>query len=150
MLMRQIGYTILRALIQSTAADARDAVREVIGVPFGELTLDWTAMLAVEDRADLGGPPRGTLTLPNYRLRDVYWLQSMHAGGTGVGDPLERIPLSLSAKSIQAAGVFNSAGSLFRLSTPPGAGGTGVGLAAPNRDDLLTGMAPRLLIIRTR
>jgi hypothetical protein len=59
-----------RALVQSSAADSRDAVTEVFGVPFDRLATQWSTMLISSDRSEVETSME--LQLPSYRMRDVF------------------------------------------------------------------------------
>ena len=137
-----------RALIASSASDSRDAVTQVFGADFNRLATDWATMLAVEDRSDVTPVP--ALTLPSYRVRDVYDSQI----GSVVNPPSGGYPLAprlrgLGVASTLDAELFTGTGLYVTLRASTAAPGTELRLVAPGTGATLAeSVQPRVTIVR--
>ncbi|MFO7587759.1 MAG: hypothetical protein R6X22_06755, partial [Gemmatimonadota bacterium] len=124
----EAGRTV--ALIQSSAADSRDAITQVFGTDFDRLATDWATMLGVEDRSDV--TPAAPLTLSSYRLRDVFDSQI----GAVVNPPAGGYPLvprlrGLGVASTIDANLFTGTGLYVTLRASAAGPGTELRLVAP-------------------
>lgn len=139
-----------RALIRDGSADSRDAVENVFGRSFGDLVVDWSAMLMLDDRSPLA--PRPDLTLPSYRLRQMYEelgarSTSFPAGGFPLPDAGER----LDGDSELTLDLYSYAAGYLRFEAPAGSGGTGVRFGVPGSAADLSSTADfRLRVVRIR
>jgi len=137
-----------RALIASSAGDSRDAVTQTFGTDFNRLATDWATMLSVEDRSDV--TPATTLTLPSYRVRDVYSSQV----GTVVNPPAGGYPLvpklrGLGVASTLDAELFTGTGLYVTLRASANAPGTELRLVAPGTGATLAeSVQPRVTVVR--
>jgi hypothetical protein len=150
-----------RALITDAAPDSRDAVSSVFGTPFNGLAAEWSGIFAVEDRTDLGGPPRAELLLSSYQLRTFYEHPSIVAFIDGTlsllglpqpgGYPLRPMAGSLAGSSTVDARLFTATAQYVTLTAPAGSGGTGLRLQATGSGaDLPASLEPRMVIVRTK
>ncbi len=138
-----------RALLQSAASDARDAIAAVFGVPFESLVSDWAIMLAVEDRSDV--VPRAELQLRSYRLRDMFAELGLRSSAFPLGGyPLVPTVLDLAVPIRRAIDLFSYTGDYLRLESPSGAGPAGIRLGNQDTaDDIATALGVRVVIVRT-
>jgi hypothetical protein len=136
-----------RQLITDGATDSRQAITNVFGVPFNELAADWAAMLNVEDRDDLGGPPRPTLALTSYQLRAMYEASSTFGGQY----PLMPADRFLNLSTTIDMDLFTGTTSYVTLRATAASGGTGLRLMeAGSGGDLAGAITPYVVITRTR
>lgn len=133
-----------RSLI-ARSGDERAAVSSLAGVPFERLMADWTAMLALEDREDLGGAPPASAELASYRLRELY------RGITTAGEyPLVPDEVGLAESTVTPATLETSASRYLTLRGTAASRGTGVRLEGPGGALLTEGTAPWLVVTRVR
>jgi hypothetical protein len=129
------------------SVDSRESITNVFGVPFNELAADWAAMLNIEDRDDLGGPPRPTLTLTSYQLRAMYEASSTF-GGQYPLMPADRL---LNLSSTIDMDLFTGTTSYVTLRATAASGGTGLRLMeAGSGGDLAGAITPYVVITRTK
>lgn len=136
---------LTRDLILNSASLSRDAVSQVTGTSFDELVVDWAGMLAVEDRGI--SSLRSGLTLPSYQLREVY--VTLTGSNTY---PLENavVTADLGSDTSVPADLFTGTGRYLRLTGPGSTENTGLRLAEPFGGQIDPGIAPNLLLVRTK
>jgi hypothetical protein len=140
-------WQMTRQLITDGAATSRQAVTNVFGVPFNDLAADWSAMLIVEDRDDLGGQARSSLTLPSYELRAMYEASSTFAGQY----PLMPMTRILNLSSSLGMDLFTGTSSYVTLRATAATGGTGLRLMETGSgDDLSAAIMAHMVIVRTK
>jgi len=136
-----------RQLITNGAVtSSRQAVTNVFGTSFEDLVADWSAMFAIEDRDDLAAAPEAKLTLPSYRLIDLY----ESSQGAGFMYPLSFLTRGLGANSTVATDLFTATARYVRLTAVGASGATGLRLETPAGDDLPTAWRTRMEIVRTK
>ena len=136
-----------RQLINDGATtNSRQAVTNVFGTDFEDLAADWSAMFAIEDRDDVAGTPDAKLTLPSYRLIDVY--ESSQSAGFAY--PLDYLARSLGSSSAVATDLFTATARYVRLVAPSASGATSLRLETPAGGDLPTAWRTRMVIVRTQ
>jgi hypothetical protein len=125
--------------LQCFDSSARDAIEDRFGASFPDLVAEWNAMLAVEDRADVGGPLDAKFELTSWRLRSIY---SPYPLGPTFRD--------LGAQGLVPAELFTTRTRFVRLTGSAAAGVTGLRLMEGGSGaDLQSGVVPRLTIVRT-
>lgn len=140
-------WQMTRQLITDGATTSRQAVTNVFGVPFNDLVADWGAMLIVEDRDDLGGQARSSLTLPSYELRAMYEASSTFGGQY----PLMPMTRTLNLSSSLGMDLFTGTSSYVTLRANAATGGTGLRLMETGSgDDLSAAIMPHMVIVRTK
>lgn len=136
-----------RQLITDGAAtSSRQAVANVFGTSFEDLAADWSAMLAIEDRDDVGGTPDSKLSLPSYRLVDLY--ESSQSAGFQY--PLSYLSRSLGVGGTVETDLFTGTAQYVRLTAAGSSGETSLRLETPAGDDLPTAWRTRMVIVRTQ
>ncbi|MEK6255443.1 MAG: hypothetical protein N2B05_12165, partial [Gemmatimonadales bacterium] len=136
-----------RQLITDGATNSRQAVTNVFGVPFNDLAADWSAMLTLEDRDDLGGAVRSSLTLPSYQLRAMYEASSTFGGQY----PLTPLPRMLNVSSSLNMDLFTATSSYVTLRANAATGGTGLRLLETGTGaDVNAAIMPYMAIVRTK
>ena len=142
-------WQLTRQLITDGASNARDAVENVFGVSYDRLASDWSAMLIVEDRADLGGPAGAELQTTSYRMRDIY--ENVNAPPfLGGGYPLTPLLRFMNQSSTVPMDLFTATSSYVTLSAAAASGGTGLRLMGPAGADLSAAIMPYMAIVRTK
>jgi len=136
-----------RQLITDGATTSRQAVTNVFGVPFNDLAADWSAMLTLEDRDDLGGAVRSSLTLPSYQLRAMY-----EASATFDGQyPLMPMTRILNISTSLGMDLFTATSSYVTLRANAATGGTGLRLMETGTGaDVNAAIMPYMAIVRTK
>jgi hypothetical protein len=135
-----------RQLITDGAVtSSRQAVANVFGTSFEDLVADWSAMFAIEDRDDLGGVPEAKLTLPSYRLIDLY--ESPSSAGSVY--PLSFLTRSLGTTSAVSTDLFTATARYVRLTAAGASGATSLRLETPAGGDLPSEWRTRMEIVRT-
>jgi len=137
-----------RALVQSAAADSRDAIGAVFGQPFDRLATHWSTMLVSSDRADV--EPSEQLELTSYRLRDVFDSRIGNAVNPPTGGyPLRPEKRHLGFSTAIDAELFSATSLYVELETTRDGRGTRVELVAPGGRGMLdSSIEPRLQILR--
>lgn len=119
-----------RALIHDGSADSRDAVENVFGRSFRDLVADWSAMLTLDDRNPLA--PRPDLTLPSYRLRQMFAeLGARSPSFPSGGFPIPYVTRRLDADGTLSLDLYSYAAGYLRFEAPAGSGGTGIRFGQP-------------------
>jgi hypothetical protein len=141
-------WQLTRQLITDGAVnDSRQAITNVFGVPFNEVAADWSAMLTIEDRDDLGGAARSSLELPSYELRAMYEASSTFGGQY----PLMPVIRSLNQFDTVDMDLFTGTSSYVTLRAASASGGTGLRLMeAGSGADLDAAIMPHMVIVRTK
>jgi hypothetical protein len=143
-------WQLTRQLITAAAADQKAAVESVFGVPYDELVADWSAMLIVEDRDDLGGTLPARLGLTSYQFRDIYDNLSAPPVLNGTF-PLMPVRRFLTQPGEVRMDLFTATSSYVTLIAPAASGGTGLRLMeAGSGADLNPAIMPYIAIVRTK
>ena len=139
-----------RALVQSSAADSRDAVTEVFGAPFDRLATQWSTMLISSDRSDVETSME--LQLPSYKVRNVFASRIGEAVNPPSGGyPLLPVKRDLGYESILDAELFSATGMYLELGALESGDGTRLELVSPASGAVLdASVEPRLQILRIR
>jgi hypothetical protein len=139
-----------RALVQSSAADSRDAVTEVFGAPFDRLATQWSTMLISSDRTDV--ETSAELQLPSYRVRDIFESRIGEAVNPPSGGyPLLPVAWDLGFGTTLDAELFSATGMYLELGAAKSGAGTRLELVSPTRGTMLdSSVEPRLQILRIR
>jgi hypothetical protein len=139
-----------RALIADGSADSRDAIENVFEQPFDELVADWSTMLMLDDRNPLA--PRPALTLPSYRLRQMY----SELGARSPSFPPGGVPLPYAERRLDRLGglrldLYSYAAAYIGLEAPAGSSATGIRFGRPDTaEDLPAAADVRVRIVRIR
>ena len=133
-------------ITDGSVASSRQAVANVFGTDFETLVAEWSGMFAVEDRDDLGGTPEAKLTLPSYRLIDIY--ESSQSAGFQY--PLSFLTRSLGVNSTIATDLFTATARYVRLSAAGASAITSLRLETPDGGDLPLAWRTRMAIVRTK
>jgi len=140
-------WQLTRQMITNGSTDTRQAIFNVFGVPFNELAADWAAMLSLEDRDDLGGAVRSTLTLPSYKLREMYEVSSIFNNQY----PLMPTDRFLNLSTSIDMDLFTGTTSFVTLRATAASGGTGLRLMETGSGgDLSSSIMPYVVITRTK
>jgi len=139
-----------RALVQSSAADSRDAVTEVFGSPFDRLATQWSTMLISSDRSDVETSME--LQLPSYRVRNVFESRIGEAVNPPSGGyPLLPVKRDLGYPTTLDAELFSATGLYLELSSLEPGDRTRLELVSPTHGGVLdSSVEPRLQILRVR
>jgi hypothetical protein len=134
-------WQLTRQLIAAGTPDAREAVGQVFGVLFNDLAADWSAMLVIEDRADVAGPVHPKLELSSYQLRSFYSTYPLRPGTS----------LGLDTSGAVTMDLFTGTAEYFTLPASGATLGTGLRLQTGSGADLsTTAVVPHLVIVRTK
>jgi len=139
-----------RALVQSSAADSRDAVSEVFGVPFDRLATQWSTMLISSDRSDVETSTE--LQLASYKVRNVFESRIGRAVNPPSGGyPLLPMKRDLGYPTTLDAELFSATGLYLELRAFEPGDGTRLELVSPAVGAVLdASLEPRLQILRIR
>jgi hypothetical protein len=139
-----------RALVADGSSDSRDAIEAVFERPFEDLVSDWSTTLMIDDRTPLA--PRPELTLPSYRLRQMY----TELGTRSASFPTGGVPLPYAERRLDRVGslrldLYSYAAAYVGLEAPAGSVVTGIRFAQPETAEALpAGADIRVRIVRVR
>jgi hypothetical protein len=140
----------VRTLIASSSSDSRDAVSEVFGEPFDRLATQWSTMLVAADRDEV--TPSAELTLPSYRIREVFESRVGRAVNPPSGGyPLRPLKMDLSRADTVAARLFPATGLYLEITSTLSGSATRVELVRPGSGERLSeSIEPRIHLLRVR
>jgi hypothetical protein len=140
----------VRSLIASSSSDSRDAVSEVFGEPFDRLATQWSTMLVAADRDEV--MPSAELTLPSYRIREIFESRVGRAVNPPSGGyPLRPLKIDLSRADTVDARLFPATGLYLEITSSLSGSGTRVELVRPGSGARLAeSVEPRIHLLRVR